>query len=114
MWEQWRTELESLATKHIPHCYHPLDMKPTTTQLHGFCNVLEAAYAGVVCLRMTDASNNVYTALVTSKSRVAPIKRLTIPCLELCGAYLLADLLHHVKEVLHIPSRQSMVVLTAL
>ena len=53
---------------------------------------------------MTDTLNNTYTVLVTSKTKGAPIKHLSIPCLELCGAYLLADLLHHVKEVLHIPS----------
>ena len=38
-----------------------------------------------------------------SKSRVAPIKRLTIPRLELCGAQLLAQLIHHVRQVLDIP-----------
>lgn len=29
---------------------------------------------------------------------------MTIPCLELCGAYLLTDLIHHVKEVIEIPT----------
>jgi len=104
VWEQWRAELESLTMKHIPRCYYPKGTKLTSTQLHGFCDASEAAYAGVVYLRITDAFDNVYTALVTSKTRVAPIKRITIPRLELCGAYLLADLIHHVKEVLHIPS----------
>ena len=38
-----------------------------------------------------------------SKSKVAPIKKLTIPRLELCGAYFLSQLLHHVKEVYQFP-----------
>jgi hypothetical protein len=38
-----------------------------------------------------------------SKTKVAPIKRLTIPRLELCGANLLAQILHHCKEVFSLP-----------
>ena len=49
-----------------------------------------------------DSTGNVQISLVTSKTEVAPVKRLTIPRLELCGAYLLAQLLHHVKKVFEI------------
>ena len=52
---------------------------------------------------MIDTSGTVHISLVTSKTKVAPIKRLTIPRLELCGAYLLAQLLLHVKQVFNIP-----------
>ena len=37
-----------------------------------------------------------------SKTKVASIKRLTIPYLELCGTLILAQLLHHCKTVFHI------------
>ena len=52
---------------------------------------------------MVDSEGNVQVALVTSKTKVALIKHLTIPRLELCGTQLLAQLLFHVREALHIP-----------
>lgn len=48
---------------------------------------------------MVDSTGCTHTSLVMSKTKVAPIKRLTIPRLELCGAHLLAQILHHCKEV---------------
>ncbi len=72
-------------------------------QLHGFSDASERAYAAVIYLRMIDSSSNVQTSLVISKTKVTPIKRLTIPRLELCGAYLLTQLLHHVRQLFKLP-----------
>lgn len=60
--------------------------------LHGFCDASEYAYAAVVYmyLHMICLLGEVKVSLVPSKTKVTPIKRLTIPHLELCGAYLLA------------------------
>ena len=52
----------------LSHSQKPMDTKPTSTQVHGFCDVSEAAYTGAVYLRMIDTSDSVYTALVTSKT----------------------------------------------
>ena len=89
--------------KHIPRCYIDKKSRITSMHLHGFSDASERAYGAVIYLRMTDSSNDVQTSLVTSKTKVAPIKRLTIPRLELCGAYLLAQLLHHVRQVFQLP-----------
>ena len=101
--KQWKSELDILTNIHIPRYYYSKITKTTSIQLHGFSDASEDAYAGVVYLRSVDESNNVHVSFVTSKTKVSPIKCLTIPQLELCGANLLADILNHMKVVLNIP-----------
>ena len=102
-WSRWRSELPLLADKHIPRCYFKKESYITSLELHGFCDASELAYGAVVYLRMTDSNGDIQISLVTSKTKVAPIKRLTIPRLELCGAQLLAQLLHHIQRVFELP-----------
>ena len=103
-WLQWRLELHLLADRHIPRCYYPKHADIASVQLHGFCDASEDAYAGVVYFHAQEKRGNVYISLVISKTKVAPIKRLTIPRLELCGAKLLAQLLHHTQQALSMPT----------
>ena len=102
-WSQLMNELQLFSDHHIPRCYFPKEVKIVSMQLYGFSDASELAYAGVVYLQMVDANGDIHTSLVMPKTKVAPIKRLKIPWLELCGAHLLAQLLHHCKEVFHMP-----------
>ena len=99
-WLKWRSKLHLLTERHIPRYYYEVD----SVQLHGFCDVSEDAYSGVVYIRGQDRCGNMYVSLVISKTKVAPLKRLTIPRLELCGAKLLSQLLHHTQQALGIPT----------
>ena len=102
-WERWRRELPELKDHFIARSYFPKTVKIVSIQLHGFCDASEVAYAGVVYLRAIDSRNQVHVSLVMAKTRVAPIKRLTIPRLELCSAVILSKLLSHVANTLAIP-----------
>ena len=70
-------------------------------QLHGFCDASLKAYGACVYLRFTKLSGEVKCVLISSRSRIAPIKAQTIPRLELMGALLLAELIDCVKDELH-------------
>ena len=76
-----------------------------STELHKFCDDSEAAYSGVIYLRAVDTKGDVHVSLVIAKTKVAPLKRLSIPRLELCSTGLLFKLLSHVAGTLVIPSQ---------
>ena len=71
-------------------------------QLDGFSDASEVAYGRVVYLTIMGCNDSVSTSLVIAKTKVASIKCITVPRLELCGAVLLARLLHRVAKVLEI------------
>ena len=100
VWSQWRCELPILSSHHIPQYYFNKKTSVIALQLHGFSDVSRLAYAGVVYLRAVDNHGTVTTSLVMSKTKVAPLKKLTIPRLELCGALILARLLSHCRKTL--------------
>uniref|UniRef100_A0A1X7UJQ0 Uncharacterized protein n=1 Tax=Amphimedon queenslandica TaxID=400682 RepID=A0A1X7UJQ0_AMPQE len=67
-------------------------------QLHGFIDASEDVYAAVVYIRSQDTDGNIGISLVIAKSCVSPIKRMSIPRLELCGA----QLLHYFKGIFNL------------
>ena len=103
LWARWRTELKVLSTKQIPRCFFNKMSHVSSRQLHGFSDASERAYSAVIYLRMECTDGSIQVSLVSSKSRVAPIKKLTIPRLELSGARLLAQQIHHTRLAMDIP-----------
>jgi len=64
----------------------------TSLQLHGFADASEAAYGAYMYIRSSNLQQSHHMVLVCSKSRVAPLKKLSLPRLELCAALLLTQL----------------------
>jgi hypothetical protein len=64
----------------------------TNLQLQCFCDSSERAYGACIYIRSTDSNQTVFCNLLCSSSRVAPLKKQTIPRLELCAAVLLTKL----------------------
>lgn len=97
---RWKSFLQYLKFNggyRIPQCY--FSRQPVTSQIHGFSDASECAYAAVVYIRNTYSDGLIEVKLVASKSRVAPIKAQTIPRLELPGAFILAQLVNKLKSI---------------
>ncbi|GFW16293.1 integrase catalytic domain-containing protein [Trichonephila clavipes] len=69
-------------------------------ELHAFSDASEKAYGSSIYLKSISALGEVKVCLVTIISRVSPLKQISIPRLELCGAVLAAKLMKKVKEAL--------------
>ncbi|XP_075150510.1 uncharacterized protein LOC142224614 [Haematobia irritans] len=89
-WKRFKASYLSIESIRVPRWvnYSP----ECIIQFHGFCDASEKAYAAALFVRI-ELGDSVYTHLLTSKTRVSPIKTLSIPRLELCGAVLLAELI---------------------
>ncbi|XP_058457002.1 uncharacterized protein LOC131434351 [Malaya genurostris] len=69
-------------------------------ELHGFSDASEVAYGAVVYTRARDAEGNIVVNLLAAKTRVAPIKQVSLPRLELNAAVLLAELMERISIAL--------------
>ncbi|XP_076243414.1 uncharacterized protein LOC143184816 [Calliopsis andreniformis] len=70
-------------------------------QLHGFCDASEQAYGACLYMRSVDQNRTVDTRLISAKSRVAPLKTITLPRIELCAAHLVCQLYQTTVQSLH-------------
>ena len=74
------------------YCFTSIDDPIVNIQLHGFSDASLRAYGCCVYLRIEHKSGIVKCDLVSAKSRVSPIKKQSIPRLELLAANLLTNL----------------------
>ncbi|GFX24193.1 uncharacterized protein TNCV_2436861 [Trichonephila clavipes] len=104
-WNKWCNEIHYLSEIKIPRYYFQnfLPSNATTIQLHCFSDASKKAYGTVTYLRIELNDGNIISSFVASKGRVAPLKTLSIPRLELMGALLSARLSDKIATALILP-----------
>lgn len=90
-WTQFINSLTRLSELRIPR-HIRCKAEVINIQLHSFSDASETGYGACIYLRSKDTFGNIKVSLVCSKTRVAPLKQITLPRLELCGATLAAQL----------------------
>lgn len=103
VWRSWKSDLANLDKITIPRCYVPADFgKVTKRELHHFSDASTYGYGQCSYLRHVNGNGTVHCALIMAKSRVAPIKAVTIPRLELTAAVVSVAASNTLKEELGI------------
>ncbi|XP_075250799.1 uncharacterized protein LOC142343002 [Convolutriloba macropyga] len=99
--ENLKKELSSFKDVHLPRKL--LNEIPISSiELHTFTDASELALSAVSYLRIEHIDESVSVAFVIGKARVAPIKRMTIPNLELQAAVYGAQLAQFVRDEMDI------------
>ena len=90
-WASWLRELPHLSSCCFPRCLTMGKREGAVAELHHFSDASQRAYGTASFLRTVTSQGEVHCALVTSKARLAPVKSLTIPRLELAAAKLAVE-----------------------
>ena len=86
-WRLWVISMRGLSGLFFPRCLVPTRLLDGQMELHHFCDGSLQAY-GTASFLHIQSGDDVPIVLVTAKSRVAPIKAMTIPRLEMAAAVL--------------------------
>ena len=86
-WERRRTELPLLEKVKLNRCVKPPGIgSPVQTEVHSFSDASESGIGQVSYLRTVNSKGEVHVSFLIAKSRVAPIKPISIPRMELTAA----------------------------
>ncbi|XP_018403332.1 PREDICTED: uncharacterized protein LOC108780195 [Cyphomyrmex costatus] len=104
-WASFKKQLLALSNLNIPRWLY-ITSTAHSIELHGFSDASQLAIAAVVYIRTETQERGVQVNIICAKTKVAPLKKLTIPRLELNAALMLSRLVYNVQNVLDLKERQ--------
>ena len=106
-WKAWQHDLPKLELFNINRCFKPVSFTPTIYELHHFSDASERGYGAVSYLRALNGEGDVHCSFIMAKARVAPLKAMTIPRMELAAAALATRLDALVGQEITLPISSS-------
>ena len=104
-WRSWVQELQGIISIEIPRRYDQSNSHIKRRELHVFGDASQEAYGSVAYLKSYDDEEETsFISLVYAKSKVAPVKKITLPRLELLAAEMSANMAQYVIEALEFSS----------
>ena len=108
-WGKWEKKLQLLDQISLDRCFKPINFGTVVeSTLHHFSDASEYGYGQVSYLRLVDNTGRIHCSLVIGKARVAPLKCMTMPRMELVAATLSVKISVLLKKELQIPIKKEM------
>ena len=100
-WAKWVENLSQTREIEVNRClYEAREECVAQCFLHGFGDASKKAFCTMVYFVYRTVDGQAHVRLVASKTRVAPLKELSIPRLELMSARILAQLVNMTRNAL--------------
>lgn len=107
-WIEWTSSLEMIKGSSVPRCLKPKDFGVTRcAELHHFADASESGYGSVSYIRQVNKQSIAHVTFVLGKSRVLPLKNITVPRLELAAAALLVKVDRMLRREFHLDLKPS-------
>lgn len=102
-WEKWRAQLPLLENLKFPRCLKPAGFgTPVRSEIHSFSDASETGIGQVSYIPFINKENQPHVSFLMAKSRVAPLKPISIPHLELTAAVISVNVTSMLKSELDI------------
>ena len=102
-WVCWRNKLPKLENIKVNRCYKPNNLgNVIKAKVHHFSDESEEGYGQCSYLRLINEFGTIHSSLLIGKSRVSPIKYVSIPRLELTAPTLSIKMSKLIKKELDI------------
>lgn len=107
-WLRWLSDLDKLSELSVSRCVKPASFGPTeSAQIHLFSDASQDGYGVVAYLLLNNERGETQVSFLIGKSRVAPLKQMTIPRMELTAAVVAVKVDRMLREELQLPLKKS-------
>ncbi|XP_046841790.1 uncharacterized protein LOC124435902 [Xenia sp. Carnegie-2017] len=100
-WKRWVVDLPKLQEIRVRRCFKPAGfIEVKDVSLHIFSDASRLGYSAVAYLRLKNGNNEIHCSFVIGKARLAPLREISIPRLELTAAVISVRLSKIIREEL--------------